>query len=475
MRRLVLAFAVVFAMLAGTARAACPGYSVCPKLDYPALAAINPALRAVRAQAAAAEAATLPQLNGTLNLQQLLALLGQAIANDATLSVNGTQACTECHSPTAGFASGVAALAPGGGIFPGAKPARTGLRVPQSLAYASFAPPLTYRPATQDFAGGNFRDSRATGAMTGSPAADQAEIPFTTPFEMALPDPACAVRRVLQAPYGALFDKTWGGGGAGIAWPAGTDALCARANTGGADQAPLPLSPGGRRAVTLVMAQIGQTLAAWEGSPLVSPFHAKFDAVRAGNAAFTPAETRGYRLFTGRAHCSACHTVQAGRALFTSFTSANIGVPRNDADPYLTENARAADGYVANPAGPGFSDTGLGGFLAGGTGVKPLWRAQAARFMGAFQVPTLRNTAAGAGQIRRYMHNGYFASLGTVVHFLNTRDALPVCAAAGVIGKTCWPAPEVATGIDRRLTGNLGLSADDEAAIVAFIKTLSDV
>jgi cytochrome c peroxidase len=42
-----------------------------------------------------------------------------------------------------------------------------------------------------------------------------------------------------------------------------------------------------------------------------------------------------------------------------------------------------------------------------------------------------------------------------------------------VIGVTCWPVPEHPAGVDHRI-GNLGLTPDDEAAIVAFLATLSD-
>lgn len=458
MRRLA---AALLLLLAGAAPPSCPGYSTCPRVDYPRALALNPALRAARAQAASAEAATLRSLAGTVNFQQLVALLGQAIANDASLSVNRRQACTACHAPAGGFATGAAVLARGAGVVPGALPWRAGFRAPQSLAYAAFAPVFAWRAHIQTFAGGNFWDSRATGAITGSPAADQAMAPFTSPFEMALPDPACAVRRLLQAPYGALFAKTWGGAANAITWPAATDVICARANTGGADQTPLALPQAARALVAQSLQQIGTTVAAWEQSPAVSPFSAKFDRVQNGTARFTPAEQLGYTLFTGRAHCASCHESRGAHPLFTGFTSANIGVPRNMADPYFTENAQAPDSYVANPAGGGFSDAGLGAMLAAAP--DPAWRARAPQFMGAFQVPTLRNVAPASGQTRSYMHNGYFASLGAVVHFLNTRDVQPG-----------WPAPEFGATVDHARTGNLRLSATEEAAIVAFLRTLSD-
>ncbi len=41
-------------------------------------------------------------------------------------------------------------------------------------------------------------------------------------------------------------------------------------------------------------------------------------------------------------------------------------------------------------------------------------------------------------------------------------------------GVNSWPEPEVSENINRVETGNLGLDADDESAIVAFLKTLSD-
>jgi cytochrome c peroxidase len=73
---------------------------------------------------------------------------------------------------------------------------------------------------------------------------------------------------------------------------------------------------------------------------------------------------------------------------------------------------------------------------------------------------SLRNIAATPP----YAHNGYFATLEDVVHFYNTRDV----ADAG------WPAPEVTQNVNTDELGNLGLTAEEEAAIVAFLKTLTD-
>ena len=436
-RKTLVLFALAGAVFPGAGVCACPGYSTCPAVDYPRVLALAPQARAAQASIDTTEAASVQTLRaGGLDFAHLLSTLGQALVFDRSLSVNGGQACALCHLPAAGFTRGIAAFARAGGVMQGAVAWRTGLRVPQSLAYAAFAPVLSYRSQTQDFAGGNLWDMRATGLITGSPSADQVAVPLTSPFEMALPDPACAVRRVALAPYAAFFGGIWGVQSLQIAWPRDTDARCARPNSGGA-QTVLDLSPPNRARADLSAQQIGLTIAAYEQSTLASPFSSKFDLVQAGQARLSAQEHAGYALFTGRAHCAACHAVSGAHALLTDFTSANIGLPRNGSDPYLTENLPGLRGYVANPAGREFIDAGLGGFLASAADTNPQWQAQAARFLGAFAVPSLRNVAAAPPGLRRtYGHNGFFTSLGEAVHFFNTRDVLRSAAAPGA-----WACP----------------------------------
>jgi cytochrome c peroxidase len=94
----------------------------------------------------------------------------------------------------------------------------------------------------------------------------------------------------------------------------------------------------------------------------------------------------------------------------------------------------------------------------------------------------VRNVAKKMGPrfVKSHMHNGYFKNLIDIVHFYNTRDVLPPCdpslgtAIGGKVGSTCWPAPEVPTNVEHMLTGNLGLTREQELAIVAFLGTLSD-
>ena len=65
------------------------------------------------------------------------------------------------------------------------------------------------------------------------------------------------------------------------------------------------------------------------------------------------------------------------------------------------------------------------------------------------------------------------------MHFYNTRDAKPTCAnpfttEADALARNCWPEPEVRVNVNRKELGNLHLTADQEDAIVEFLKTLSD-
>lgn len=466
----------VLCLAGGRAHAECPGYSICPSVKFADLVAHNAGVRGLIAAIDAQESVSLQGLSANgLSFGQLVALLGQALVFDKSLSVRGNEACAFCHSPAAGFAGGVPAFAPAGGVFPGSLMNRTGFRAPPSLAYAAFSPVLSLGPDGA-FAGGTFWDGRATGLVTGSPVADQVVFPLTDAAEMALPDPACAVRRVALAPYAIVFGKVWGTESLNLKWPKDTDTVCAHANDGGADQAPLQLDAADRARAAVTVQQMGVTIATFEESTLASAFTSKFDAVLARKAEFSSQEKLGYALFTGRANCAVCHDTAGARPLLTNFAFANIGIPRNPALPFLVENEPDRLGYVANPAGSTYLDAGLGRFLASDADTNQQWRAVAAGYVGTFQVPTLRNVVARPvqGFTRTYMHNGSFASLRMVVHFYNTRDVLPHCSGTQGEGVTCWPAPEEPVNVNTTLMGKLGLSNAEENALVAFMRTLTD-
>jgi cytochrome c peroxidase len=104
---------------------------------------------------------------------------------------------------------------------------------------------------------------------------------------------------------------------------------------------------------------------------------------------------------------------------------------------------------------------------------------------GVFKTPTLRNVDKGAtwSFVKAYMHNGYFKNLEDVVHFYNTRSVLAKCEDQGIPNATaaeakknnCWPVAEFPVGSAApAILGNLGLTESEEAALVAYMKTLSD-
>jgi cytochrome c peroxidase len=420
------------------------------------------------------------------NQVQQIELLGKAMLYDKELSVYRNEACAFCHMPEAGFTGPSSELNRTTGSYPGSVRTRYSERKPQTHAYAPLAPVLHYNPGQGDLVGGNFWDMRATGRRLGNPAAEQAEGPPTDPVEMGLPDTACAVYRASQRPYRALFEKVWGEQAFAIAWPGDVEQICSTPGPAPAsDPAPVHLSALDRGRSGATFDQMAQSIAGYEAAAEVTPFTSKYDAVLAGKAQFTPQEQQGYDLFRGKAKCNECHR-DGGPGedpLFTDFTASNIGVPANPRLPYYLEDRPDALGYAANPAGRSFVDGGVGSFLIKG---HPLsepsvpdarWVPLAPQNVARFRVPTLRDVDKRPypSFVKAYGHNGYFLSLKSIVHFYNTRDVLPRCKRNDPgEGTTCWPAPESTANMNTSKVGNLGLTDDEENALVAFMQTLSD-
>jgi cytochrome c peroxidase len=420
------------------------------------------------------------------NQIQQIELLGKLMLYDKQLSVNRNEACAFCHSSETGFTGPVSELNRTTASYPGSVRTRFSNRKPQSHAYAPLSPVLHYNPGQGDLVGGNFWDMRATGRRLGNPAAEQAEGPPTNPVEMGLSDFACAVYRVSQRPYRALFEGVWGYQAFAVAWPRNVEQVCARAGPPPAG-APMPVHLGrlDRGRVNAAFDQMAQSIASYEASAEVTQFTSKYDAVLASKAQFTTQEKAGYDLFRGKAQCNTCHR-DGGPGedpLFTDFTASNIGTPVNPRLPYYAEKQPDSLGYVANPAGSSFIDRGVGNFLTEGhllsrpSAVDQRWLKLAPGNQARIQVPTLRNVDKRPYPtfVKAYMHNGYFTSLKTIVHFYNTRDVLPRCQSRDVgEGVTCWPAPESTENMNTSRVGRLGLSDAEEDAIVSFMQTLTD-
>jgi cytochrome c peroxidase len=393
--------------------------------------------------------------------------LGATIFFDERLSATGEQACSACHAPEVGYTGPDLLANLAAGVYEGSIHNRFGGRRAPSSAYGVFAPIFSFEDG--EFVGGSFWDGRATGWSLGDPAADQARGPFLNPLEQALASGAIVVELVCDSSYDSAFKSLWG-----------NDA-CKNSDFG--------------------FAAVARSLAAFERSASSSRFQSKYDAYLAGEVTLTPLEAQGLALFDGPAKCSGCHVLDTAEdlpgPLFTDFTYENIGVPRNLANPFYRMNGVEVNGQPINPLGFAWVDPGLGGFLEQ-LSTDDAWRDQpyvpesmanlsaqnlgilAQSSRGKHKVPSLRNVALRPFPAfeKRYTHNGYFATLRGLVHFYNTRDVLPQCAGdfpeAVALQFDCWPAPEVPETVNHDELGDLGLSPAEEAAIVAFLETLSD-
>ena len=381
--------------------------------------------------------------------------LGKFLYFDAKLSEPTGQSCASCHHPNFGFVDPDKGLPVSEGVIPGL----FGGRNSPSSAYAMYAPTRYFDEDEGLWIGGQFWDSRATGEVLGDPLADQALGPFLNPVEMANTSKAQVIGDVAASSYADLFEQVWG--------------------------------PGALDDVEEAYDQVALSIAAFERTKLFGQFSSKYDyylqqclaaggdkdlcsiggdpnSEPVGTKIFSKKEWTGFQLFMGLndndgvlepgegAFCVACHVVDwtddpgnvvipawspdgSVPPMFTDFTYDNLGVPKSE-HPLLADNN---------------VDLGLGGVLPG---VDPVVGNPDEN--GKFKVMTLRNIDLTTP----YAHNGFFESLIAITHFYNTRD----------VASEGWPPPEVPATINVTELGNLGLSDDDENALVEFMKALSD-
>jgi cytochrome c peroxidase len=391
--------------------------------------------------------------------------LGKSIFFDANLSINQNQSCATCHAPEVGWVGPDSSINASAAIYEGSILGRFGNRKPPSAAYATVSP-IFHMDKKGLFVGGNFWDGRATGEKLGNPAADQAQGPFLNPLEQALPDSACVVYRVcnpvVPGDYPVKFEDVWGADACDIAWPPDVETTCAT------EVGTVALSDADRTNSGMAYDNIALSIAAYEASPEVNAFTSKYDYTFQGMAKLTKEEQKGFALFQGKGKCKLCHP-SGKEALFTDFTFDNLGLPKNPENPFYSNTE-------FNPEGYDWIDMGLGGFLKATGYDEDVYMAE----WGKHKVPTLRNVDLRPSDdfVKAFGHNGYFKSLEGIVHFYNTRDVLDTCPGAyteaQALAADCWPAPEVAETVNTDELGDLGLTAEEEAAIVSFLKTLSD-
>jgi cytochrome c peroxidase len=358
--------------------------------------------------------------------------LGKKLFFDKIASPD-SMSCAECHAPSTGFTGPIPGINKHGAVYRGAVPQRFGNRKPPSAAYATLSPIFHYDEEEELFIGGNFWDGRATGESLGNPAADQALGPFLNPVEQNNPSKQAVLEQIAASKYAGLWEEVWG---EPILWETKAD-------------------------IEKNYDRIGLAIAAYEDSSEVNQFSSKYDYYLRGEVELTAQEAFGLVLFEGKGKCALCHPSEGEGALFTDFTFDNLGVPKNPENPfYDMDEVYLDDGTPINPEGANWIDPGLGGFLANRTE----WADKAYENLGKHKVPTLRNVAKAPGIAfpKAYMHNGVFKSLKEVVHFYNTRDVED------------WSPPEVVENVNQDELGDLGLTPEEEDAIVAFMMTLSD-
>lgn len=336
--------------------------------------------------------------------------LGQMLYFDKYLSLNHNQSCASCHHQSAGWADPLNAAMPD--VYP------VSLGSDRTLNGCRNAPPSGYAafaPVFDDvlLLGGQFWDGRADTVK------DQAKGPFLNPVEMAMPDEAAVIAAIADRKnpksraYQVFFKQVYG------------------VNLKAVDYADNGM-------ILDLYDKVAEAIGSFEQTKRLTSFTSKYDYYLAGMTRLEDQELAGLAIFEGKAGCNACHPSAAQvngdgtitPPLFTDFTYDNLGVPKSD------------NVLLANCA----IDLGLGG------------RLNDPAQDGKFKVSSLRNIEMSAP----YAHNGYFATLADIVHFYNTRD------------DGTWPAPEVAANVNNTELGNLGLSVQEEADLVAFLQTLTD-
>ncbi|MFV5695482.1 cytochrome-c peroxidase [Flavobacterium sp. LB3P122] len=327
--------------------------------------------------------------------------IGKLIFFDKNLSNPIGQACASCHAAETGFSDPLHRDISEGAV----KGTFSNINSP-NLAYNVFSPERTYNTTDQTYVGGLFFNGRSLTLK------EQLIHPFIGAVEMNNGSIANVVSKIKNASYFSEIEKEYG--------LAKTDEE--------------------------LMSYIADAIAAFETSKEVNSFTSKFDYFNKQLIKFTDDEKKGLAVFQGKGKCAQCHVLEpderTGKILFTDFSYDNIGVPRNEKNPFYNQST------AVNPAGINFIDLGIGAIVS-----QP-------EHNGKFKVPTLRNIAISAP----YFHNGSFKTLKEVIYFYNVRDVNP----------SEFATPKVLKNVNRNELGNLKMTTQEESQLEAFLGTLTD-
>ncbi len=312
--------------------------------------------------------------------------LGRKLFFDRRLSINKTMSCAMCHIPEQGFANWELQTAVG----------VEGRGVKRNA-------PTLLNVGTLNVL---FHDGRDLALET------QFVGPMVAHNEMANPSVGLVVAFLKQEPaYRRMFD-------AAFAAPPSLDRIGA------------------------ALAVYQRTLVA--GNSPFDRWHYEQDAT-----ALSPAQQRGYELFTGKANCAGCHPIGAGAALFTDqlFHDTGYGWMREQQRqaPPATTRVQAAPGIFYDL--PRALIKSVSTPRAADLGRYEVTEDPADRWK--IRTPSLRNVA----MTRPYMHDGGLPTLEAVIGFYNR-------GGAGHAGQ------------DPRIRP-LGLTAGEIADLAAFLNGLT--
>ena len=388
-----------------------------------------------------------------------MAELGKLLFFDTSLSYSGGLSCASCHSPEHAYGPASAEPALRGG--PDLK--AQGVRAVPSLMYLERQPNFSIGPDNEENenvslaqlaalgqsaarAQKTATDTQATkanlvpqGGLFWDGRADtlqqQALVPLLNPLEMANESVVALAATLRGEPYAYRFTQLFGPAVFDDPQQAVAEALFAIARFEIED-------------------------------PSFHPYTSKFDFWLEGSARLSPAELRGYLLFSdpAKANCGGCHldqpTADGLPPLFTDHQFEAVGVPRN---PALAANRD-----------PAYADLGICGPYRTDIGAET-------QYCGMFTTPTLRNVATR----QVFMHNGVYHTLEQVLDFYNFRDVAPekiyLRAAGGSIAKYDDIPAKYRANIDvadppfdRKPGDQPAMTPQNEADIIAFLKTLTD-
>ena len=360
------------------------------------------------------------------------ARVGKVLFFDRSLSASRQVSCATCHDPAHAYGPpNDLAVQPGGAAM-----RDRGTRAVPSLRYTEYTPPYSdlldnpdgiSRPGP---GGGLTLDGRAP------TLAAQARIPLLAVNEMANRDMAEVVATIKASSYAREFEDVFGRG--------------IFSDTDRAFRAAL------------------EALQAFQlEDDSFHPYTSKYDRYASNKIGgeLTPQEQRGFAVYNDpkKGNCFACHYNGAGVngsvRLFTDYTFAAIGVPRNGAIPANRDPAYYDLGLCGRPDHP---------------------LPDSAQYCGMFKTPTLRNVA-----IRKvFFHNGQMTSLRDVIRFYNTRDTNPELwypVVDGVVQKFDDLPARYRGNIDgqppldgRTRNSSPPMSDQDIADLLAFLQTLTD-